>query len=179
MTYTLIKRDGTKTEVPFLIVNGKEHISEHITKVEFAQKDSGKVIIHESLIKLFEAVRVGIGKPLKINSGFRDEEYQKHLYEADLKAHGGKPSGKVAKPGYSPHATGAAMDIAVPDGHDSEGFAKLIRNTSDKIGLPTARTGYKKYGGVFVHIDLVPIMFEPYTKIKNPQREFWRPGVTW
>lgn len=38
--------------------------------------------------------------------GYRDVALQKALYDADLKANGGKPSGKVARPGDSWHTTG-------------------------------------------------------------------------
>jgi hypothetical protein len=43
------------------------------------------------------------GEPLKMRSGYRSTEHQTRLYEADLAAHGGKPSGYVAPPGGSSH----------------------------------------------------------------------------
>lgn len=43
--------------------------------------------------------------------GYRPIEETQRLYEEDLKANGGKPSGKVAKPGLSWHEFGLAVDL--------------------------------------------------------------------
>lgn len=178
--YTLIKRNGAVEEQSFFVsTGGNLHISAHISKAEYAQKDTGEVIIYEPLIELFEAVRKAIGKPIPVNSGYRSPAYQKKLYDADLRANGGKPSGAVARPGSSPHETGAAMDLGIPTGWDAAKFAQLIRNTSVAIGFPMARVGWKKYGGRFVHVDLVHMLYAPYTGKPNPNPGAWSPGVVW
>lgn len=185
-TYTLIKRDGTKATVPFLIINGQEYISKHIPRFEnkehtlgFAEHSTGKVVIFEPAIELFETLRVYVG-PIIVNSGYRSDEYQKGLYERDIRENGGKPSGKVARPGHSPHATGAAMDLAVPCGFTAADFTRIVRRASNTLGYPTARVGYKKYNGTFVHVDLVHMLYHPYINgVPNPQPAAWQPGVVW
>jgi uncharacterized protein YcbK (DUF882 family) len=186
-TYTLIKRDGTRIAKPFIIKDGKEYISAHIPRWEnaahtlgLAEHSTGKVVIFEPLIDLFETLRSNIGKAIIINSGYRSDEYQKMLYEQDLRDHRGEPSGKVAKPGHSPHATGAAMDLSVPWAWKAAYFARTVRVASNKLSLPPARCGYKKYGGSFIHVDLVHMLYHPYIKgIPNPAPAAWLSGVTW
>lgn len=191
-TYTLIQRNGTRKEVPFLLIRDKYHISEHIPQFEnrdhtlgYAQHDTGEVVIFEPLIILFEAVRDEVKKvrkketPIVINSGYRSPEYQKRVYEEDLKANGGKPSGKVARPGRSPHELGVAMDLQAPQGFSVRDFATLIRKVCMDLKYPIARTGYVKYNYQFVHMDLAPMLFKPYTKIENPIPQLWKPGVIW
>ena len=191
-TYALIRWDGTKSEVPFLFEKGKFFISEHLPQFEnrahtlgFAQHNTGAVVIYQPLITLFETVRAGIsllrGKdtPITVNSGYRSPEYQVALYEADLRANGGKSSGKVAKPGHSPHETGAAMDLGLPEGFEAKEFAAFIRRVSRELDFPEARTGYVIYDYKFVHVDLCPMLYRPYTGTPNPNPEVWKPGVIW
>lgn len=191
-TYTLIRRDGTKCTVPFLFERGNYYISEHLPQFEnrthtlgFAQHNTGAVVIYQPLITLFETVRAGItllgGKdtPITVNSGYRSPEYQKTLYEADLRANDGKPSGKVAKPGHSPHETGAAMDLGLPEGFEAKEFAAFIRRVSLELEFSEARTGYIIYDYKFVHVDLVPMLYRPYTGTPNPNPGAWKPGVIW
>lgn len=180
-TYTLIHRFGNREEVPFLIQNGKEHISAHISRAEFGQRDgSQKVVIYDPLVQLFEAVRNGLGRPIVISSGYRSDEYQRKLYEEDKRKNGGKPSGQVAKPGNSPHAAGAAIDLIIPSGWTAQRLAEIFQETSVALGFPKCRVGWKQYlGRGFIHVDLVPMLFAPYTSEKNPNPQAWRPGVTW
>jgi hypothetical protein len=191
-TYTLIRRDGTKCEVPFLFEKGNYYISEHLPQFEnrahtlgFAQHDTGAVVIYQPLVTLFETVRAGLAllrgveTPITVNSGYRSPEYQVAVYEADLRANGGKPSGKVARPGHSPHETGAAMDLALPKGFEAKEFAAFIRRVSLELKFPEARTGYIIYDYKFVHVDLTPMLYRPYTKMPNPNPGAWKPGVIW
>jgi hypothetical protein len=182
-----IKRDGSQEKVPFKVVNGKEYISPHSPRWEnaehtrgFAEHSTGKVVVFEPLIDLFETLRANVGKPIIINSGYRSDGYQLMLYDRDIKEHRGISSGKVAKPGHSPHATGSAMDLAVPDGWSAKEFAQAVRMASNELSLPTARCGYKKYAGSFIHVDLVHLLYSPYIKgVPNPAPAAWLPGVTW
>jgi hypothetical protein len=185
-TYNLIKRDGTRQEVPFFIVDGCKCISPHIFFYEFGEHDDAGVlradiqpIIFEPLIDLFEKLRATVNRPIKINSGYRTIEKQARLYEQDIRANGGNPSGKVAAPSHAPHTYGAAMDLAIPYPYKAGDFATLIRKVSLDLKFPMARTGWKAYGGAFVHMDLVPMMFKPYTNISNPCPEDWTPGRCW
>lgn len=188
-TYTLIKRDGTAEKRPFLIIDGKEMISEHISRLEFGEHDEhGRprldvpVVILEPLIELFEAVRAEVGGPIRINSGYRSPAKQKELYERDIREHGGKPSGEVARPDCAPHTYGAAMDLAIPVGWNAARLANLIQGTCGKLGLPKARCGWRKYGSRFVHTDLVFLRFPPYVlkgDRDNPAPYSWKAGVIW
>lgn len=54
-----------------------------------------------------------LGYKITCSSGYRSFEKQQKLYNDDLKAHGGVPSGYVAKPGGSTHELGIAVDIKV------------------------------------------------------------------
>ncbi len=178
--YTLIQKDGTRETVPFLNVKGKNHISAYISQAEFGQKDTGKAIIFEPLIQVFEKARSILEKPIIINSGYRSREYQGKLYQADLRANQGKPSGNVAKPGNSPHMYGAAVDLTIPKGWIARDLADLIRRASVELGFPPARTGWRQYGGSFLHVDLVFMLFEPYLEgKKNPNPISWLPGIEW
>jgi hypothetical protein len=179
-TYILIDNQGNRREVPFLMRGGREYVSEHISRSEFAEKASGKLIIFEPLIDLFESVRATVGLPIVINSGYRSKEYQQVLWDRDVAEHGGRPSGEVARPGHSPHETGAAMDLAIPANMDAKSFADLLRRRSVDLKFPMARTGWKLYGGRFCHVDLVHMIFEPYLKGRpNPNPGAWSPGVKW
>lgn len=180
-TYTLIHRSGNREEVPFLLVGDKEYVSAHISRREFGQRDgSYAVVIFDPLKHLFEAAREKVGRPILISSGYRSAEYQRKLYEEDVRQNGGRPSGKVAKPGNSPHELGAAMDLIIPAGWTAEELAKLFRDTSVALGFPVARTGWKRYlGQGFIHVDLAPMLFKPYTDVPNPRPQLWIPGLVW
>lgn len=179
-SYTLIKRDGECESIPFYTIKEQNYISAHISQAEFGQRDTGKVLIFEPLIHVFEKARSILGKPILINSGYRSREYQEKLYQADLKSNQGRPSGNVSKPGNSPHMYGAAMDLAIPKGWTARDLAALIRRASVELGYPPARTGWRQYGGSFLHADLIFMFFDPcLAGIKNPNPSSWLPGVEW
>ncbi|HEX2954362.1 MAG TPA: D-alanyl-D-alanine carboxypeptidase family protein [Bacillota bacterium] len=185
-TFTLIKRDGTTEERPFQIISGREMISPHIARAEFGEHDEAgrlrtgvPIRALEPLVELFEAVRAAVGQPIPIHSGYRSVAKQQELYQRDIREHGGKPSGEVARPDCAPHTYGAAMDLGLPRGLNAARFAAIIRQTSVKLGLPQPRTGWRMYGGRFVHMDMVFLCFEPYTNKPNPAPRSWRSGVSW
>ena len=179
-TYTLIYRSGNREEVPFLVRGGREYVSPHISREEIDTEPAPKPMIFDPLIYLFETVREKVGRPIVISSGYRSPEYQRKLYEDDIRKNGGRPSGRVAKPGNSPHELGAAMDLIIPAGWTAEELAKLFRDTSVALGFPVARTGWKRYlGQGFIHVDLAPMLFKPYTDVPNPRPQLWIPGLVW
>ncbi len=57
-----------------------------------------------------------------IISGYRTSEQQQELYDADLESTGEDASTLVAKPGYSEHETGYAMDFSLFDGENSADY---------------------------------------------------------
>ncbi len=178
-TYTLTHLDGTSEEMPFFIVSGKPYLTAHVSLAEFGEHDSkGRlredvpVFAFEPILKLFEAVREKLG-PIHINSGYRSDAKQTELYKADS-------SGAVAKPGSSPHRFGAAMDLAIPPTVSSAvELASHVQYYSKQLGLQVARCGWREYQGRFLHMDVVYLLFAPYTNLKNPNPKAWRSGVTW
>jgi hypothetical protein len=188
-TWTLIKPDGSRIEKPFSVIDGKQYIAEFIPRFEkwdprlgyrrgFAEHDTGDVVIFEPTIDVFQTVRRQVG-PILINSGYRSTAYQKRLWIADCKEHGGRPSGEVAAPGSSPHERGAAMDCAIPHHLTAAKLAELFRHTAAGLDLGLARTGFKLYKNRFLHWDVVYLLFQPYLDEPNPRKKVWRPGVIW
>ena len=59
------------------------------------------------------AEATSLGYKITCSSGYRSTEYQNGLYQRDLAKNGGKPSGAVARPGYSAHELGIAVDLKV------------------------------------------------------------------
>lgn len=59
------------------------------------------------------AEATALGYKITCSSGYRSTEKQKALYQADIARNGGKPSGAVARPGYSAHEIGIAVDLKV------------------------------------------------------------------
>jgi hypothetical protein len=186
--YTLIKQDGTREKVPFLMVKKtiseiiphdyayisknveKEipYVSPHISKAEIDDNWTGEVVIFEPVIQCFEEARKLLGKSIGINSGYRSQDYQQHLKELGYKT-----------ATNSPHCLGAALDLAIPYGTTYLSLVSLLKQAARSLGLPKPRFGYKEYGYTFLHFDLVFMLFEPYTAIKNPNPDAWRAGIEW
>lgn len=120
------------------------------------------------IIFLFDEAREKFGKPVKINSGFRCFTYQLALKKAGLKA-----------ADISPHCEGAALDLAISPGTSVFELIKLFRETASKIGFPKPRFGHLAYNDAFLHVDLVFMKFEPFTKIPNPKPALWFEGAEW
>jgi hypothetical protein len=167
-TYTLIKLDGTKIEVPFLMQNGQPYVSEHIAKHEVADRWTGEIEIFEPVIQCFEEARKLLGSPIGINSGFRSPEYQQHLKEIGYKT-----------ATNSPHCWGAALDLAIPRGTTYLALVSLFKQAARNLKLPKPRFGFKEYGYTFVHFDYVYLLFSPYTDKENPCPGPWRAGIEW
>lgn len=169
-TYTLIKLDGTQEKVPFLIQYGQPYVSAHIAKHEVDDNWTGEVVLFKPVIDCFEKAREILGRPIRINSGYRSEEYQKHLKAVGYQA-----------ATDSPHCKGAALDLAIPSGTTYLVLLTVLRQAAKSLGLPKPRFGYKQYGYSFVHFDLVFMLYPPYvnTNVKNPHPNAWREGVEW
>jgi hypothetical protein len=89
---------------------------------------------------LAQSYQLKFGEPLKLVSAQRTFEHQSRLYEADVAAHGGVPSGYVAKPGSSSHETGMAFDI------DKGQAAKIPDAVLHELGLHRPLKGQGKSG---------------------------------
>lgn len=166
--WTLIKTDGSREEVPFLIRYGQPYVSPHIARHEVADRWSGEVVLLEPLIACFEEARRLMGRPIRINSGYRSQEYQKHLRAVGYQA---------AKD--SPHCRGAAFDLGIPSGTTCLALTTVLKKAAKNLGLPRPRLGFKQYGYSFVHVDFVYMLFAPYTGERNPHPAAWKEGVEW
>lgn len=171
----MIAKDLTKREVACPTKDGREMVSDHIYKSEFADKISGEIIVFEPLIDVFEAVRAAAGCPISIFSGYRTKEHQAQLYQQDMDENNGTPTKLVASPDFAPHTYGAAMDLETPFGRDP--FVLLIRKVCKALSVPV-RLGYLHYNG-FVHVDVMPMLFSPYTPAINPVPLSWVAGMVW
>ena len=167
-TYTLIKLNGTKEQVPFLMQKGQPYVSKHIAKYEVEDRWTGEVEIFEPVIQCFEEARRLLGKPIGINSGFRSPEYQQHLKELGYKT-----------ATNSPHCWGAALDLAIPRGMTYLILMNAFKQAAKNLKLPRPRFGYKEYSYNFLHFDLIFLLFSPYTDKENPCPGSWRAGVEW
>jgi hypothetical protein len=104
------------------------------------------------LVAMAAAFKEQTGKLLIINSGYRSNEKQKQLYDADLAENNGKPSGLVAQPmpplgaGIgSVHIKGLGVDIKPTQGKKGAGPSKGFLN--ELAGTRTAPTGWlEKFG---------------------------------
>ncbi len=62
------------------------------------------------LIKMFDDAKIA-GIDLMITSGYRNTEIQKYLFDYWIKAHGIGALDEIAKPAYSEHQLGSALDL--------------------------------------------------------------------
>lgn len=78
--------------------NGTVKVGAHFKVSEFACKDgSDTVFIDTELIEVLEKIRAHFNKPIRVNSGYRTEQYNK----------------KIGGATYSQHKYGKAADIAI------------------------------------------------------------------
>lgn len=93
----------------------KTHATEHFSWAELDPQNLAGPVARANLHKLandvLEPIRKHFGKPVHVTSGYRDISLQRALYQRDVAAHGGVPSGEVAAPGHSQHEVGTAADI--------------------------------------------------------------------
>ena len=109
----------------------------HFKPEEFiSPRDKYAQLIHgyamdEKLIRILEAIRARLGRPMKINSGYRSPEYNQAI------------GGAV----HSQHKLGKAADIAIKSQEEGEEIEKLAREYG--IG------GVGRYN-TFIHLDTGP-----------------------
>lgn len=115
-----------------LVLSRYFHTKEFTCRCNFP--DCSKQKISKSLITKLDAVRIDLGQPLVITSGFRCVKYQAFLRAAGVNS-------VVAK--KSTHELGDAADIVPLDGK-IEGFESICAKQFDSIGLAKN----------FLHVDL-------------------------
>lgn len=95
-------------------LDDKTYIPKNLRELDLSSRTKKGICIIEEARDAFETMAKDAKKDkltIKVSSGFRDYNYQKNLFENALKNNGGKTSISVAKPGYSEHQLGTAMDI--------------------------------------------------------------------
>ena len=152
--------------------------------------DDGTFVLLPQVIELFDAARQIYGGPISVNAGFRT-----HNHELTLQARGYKTAKFV-----SPHSLGAALDckaIPLPGKPDYDGeetnrqLQSAFREAAQQLSFPAPRLGHKAYGEAFTHVDLVFLLFAPFTNLAHPETwpelsddqrlliSAWRPGIEW
>ncbi|MBE7053409.1 MAG: DUF882 domain-containing protein [Ruminococcaceae bacterium] len=111
--------------------DGNIKLSKNFKVCEFACKDgSDTILISSDLVELLQKIRDHFGKPITINSAYRNATYNK----------------KIGGATYSQHVQGTAADIVVKDITPKE-IAQYAEYLMPKIG------GIGLYSS-FVHIDV-------------------------
>lgn len=126
--------------------------------------DTGEILEFRPLIALDEEASNILGYDVPTTAGYRTLNHQKALVA----------KGYRAAEFVSPHFFCALDKDAQPRAGKSEvdaclDIVKAYMEAAKKLGLPRPRLGYRKYMAKFVHVDLLPMLFEPFTKIVHPK----------
>lgn len=105
-------------------------------------------------LRRLAALARDFNQTMEYTLGYRPIEETKRLYDADLKANGGKPSGKVAYPGTSWHECYCAVDLS----------GAYWENLSNQLWVPKSRfkQSLNEYG-----------LMLPLNKIDSPSVVEW------
>lgn len=120
-------------------------LTPHFNLQEFECHDGSRSVkVDRRLVTLLEALRVRLGRPVQITSGYRTPAYDAQV-------------GTSSHPGQGPHTTGTAADVVVPA---FQGKPPLtpdeIAAAAEAVGIP----GIGKYPTKgFCHLDLTPRHF--------------------
>lgn len=166
-----------------------EKISDHLTAGvdNIWSPDTREVVLYKPMIRLFEKAREFLGRPIPVTAGYRTLAHEHALQQRGY---------KTVK-FVSPHCFGA-MDLdARPYGEKSEKSANLeiqacLVSATKHLNLPRPRLGHKAYHEKFTHVDLVFMLFQPFTSLPHPAAwpeldegtrkalgASWREGVEW
>lgn len=155
--------------------------------------DTGEIVLLQGIVDIFTQARGKLRVPIAINAGYRTSEHQAELRRRGYKA---------AK--ISPHEHGAAFDLSIARIGGSAlckrclTLINALKDAARTLGLSDyLRYGYRNYDCTFVHVDIVPMLFDPNWQnviVKklgdnlskffpygrgNPNPRDWRGGVTW
>lgn len=105
----------------------------------YGNKVPFRSILKESFIKLQEAAKEEININLMPTTAFRDQAFQKTLYDKYVSTDGKKEADTYsARPGYSEHQTGLAIDLknmALSNGRLTEDNFNWLSNNAYKYGF--------------------------------------------
>jgi hypothetical protein len=146
-----------------------QKVSPHLTVgTDFLwSPDTNEITFLPQLIQLFEEARTNVwGKPIKVDAGYRTK-----AHEDALTAQGLQTAAFV-----SPHSLGSALDLKVIpgtlDGTPSQAnvaFRQAFRKAAKNLDMPQPRIGHRAYGEHFIHVDLMFMLFAPFTKLGHPR----------
>ncbi len=107
----------------------------HFSPREMACHHCGRLVIDDALLTLLETMRLMLGRPLPVTSGYRCPEWNE----------------RVARTGRDgPHTTGQAADIRIHGG-DALSLIRVATGLGVR-GLGVQQRG--EYSGRIVHVDL-------------------------
>jgi hypothetical protein len=152
-----------------------------------ASPDTNEVCLMPPLLDLFEEARRLFGKPMPVTAGFRT-----HAHEKALEARGYRTAKFV-----SPHSLGSALDIdARPAKNKTEAqvnreIQAVLKEAARNLDMPKPRLGHKAYKESFTHVDVIFLLFAPFTALPHPAKwkeltpeqkaavSAWVPGTEW
>jgi len=143
------------------------------TESRFAKdiQEFGELIVNELLIRVLDAFRETVRRPVTINSFNRDEEKQKQLKEAGY---------KTAQ--YSPHVVKMAADIDTTSPEQSRSYVLMLHRCASELNIKV-RIGCEQYiaaGQTFIHVDVCPEFYatgKPFHNQFHPKA--WEQVITW
>jgi len=116
----------------FVLVNKmhklqKNFVPANLVKIAEQYGDSTKLInkdVYQAFIKMYDSAKLE-NISLWITSAYRTSDYQNWLYNNSVKKSGITETNRnIAKPGFSEHQTGLAIDIVAARGCKFDGFEK-------------------------------------------------------
>jgi len=110
--------------------------TEHFSPEELASPDIGKAYINPYLPVLLEILRINVGRPLRVSSGFRTWEHNKKV--------GGAPN--------SYHLRGMAVDIICSDDIAYDVLFNAVNSGFNGVGV-SQKLGSNR-NKRFIHLDI-------------------------
>ena len=132
-----LKKDGDGLIKEYSVKkNGNEKLSDNFKVKEFRCKDgSDSVLIDGKLVDILQSIRDYFGKPVTVNSAYRNTTYNRKI---------GGASGSL-------HVKGMAADIVVSGVAPTE-----VAKYAERIGVKGIGLYETKKDGYFVHVDTRP-----------------------
>lgn len=136
-----------------------ELLSEHVVAGvdHVVSPDTGECWIHPPLLRLFDAARDLLGSAIRISAGSRTP-----AHERALAAKGYKTAKFI-----SPHCLSALDCEAVSTSNLA--LQNALRQAAKNLTLPEPRLGHVTYDERFTHVDMVFLLFAPYTRLPHPR----------
>lgn len=161
-----------KGMIPGTHIYWSEYTCNHCGKLppDFYNEDGEISIEYVMLFRIFEFVREGIGKPLKITRGYSCTDHQIYLYlHAIRKKYHNLNGEKIIQIGndptitpYSAHIFGLGLDVLPKNKEDREKVIGLLKQAK-----PLPRIGHKAYENnkyPHIHFDIAYMMTPRYSK---------------